>query len=62
MSKVATNVPQIALKEALPYGEFRLNPNTVLLTTSLGGHLCWFENGGGRWFTKPVGAGHFFSC
>lgn len=44
----------IALKEALPYQEIRQNPNTILLTTSLGGHLCWFENGGGRWFTKPV--------
>jgi predicted alpha/beta-fold hydrolase len=44
----------IAVKEALPYEEFRLNPNTVLLTTSLGGHICWFETGGGRWHPKPV--------
>lgn len=22
--------------------------------TSLGGHLGWFEVGGGRWFVKPV--------
>jgi uncharacterized protein len=45
---------QIALKEALPYQEFKQNPNTVLCTTSLGGHLCWFEPGGGRWHAKPV--------
>ncbi|KAJ3498226.1 hypothetical protein NLG97_g1284 [Lecanicillium saksenae] len=44
----------IALEGALPYQEFRQNPNTVLLTTSLGGHLCWFETGGSRWMTKPV--------
>ncbi|KAH8176953.1 alpha/beta hydrolase fold domain-containing protein [Sarocladium implicatum] len=44
----------IAVKEALPYDEFKQNPNTVMLTTSLGGHLCWFESGGGRWHAKPV--------
>ncbi|KAF4970598.1 hypothetical protein FSARC_2379 [Fusarium sarcochroum] len=45
----------IAVKEAIPFEEFEQNPNTVLLTTSLGGHLCWFELGTGeRWFTKPV--------
>ncbi|KAJ6783781.1 hypothetical protein PWT90_04384 [Aphanocladium album] len=44
----------IALDGALPYEEFRQNPNTILLTTSLGGHLCWFETGGSRWLTKPV--------
>ena len=25
-----------------------------MITTSLGGHLCWFEIGGSRWFNKPV--------
>ncbi|KAF4977640.1 hypothetical protein FZEAL_5862 [Fusarium zealandicum] len=44
----------IAVKEAIPFEEFQQNPNTILLTTSLGGHLCWFETGGGRWFPKPV--------
>ncbi|KAF5709858.1 embryogenesis abundant [Fusarium mundagurra] len=44
----------IAVKEAIPYEEFKQNPNTVLLTSSLGGHLCWFETSGDRWFTKPV--------
>lgn len=44
----------IAVVEALPFEEFKQNPMTVLLTTSLGGHLSWFESGGGRWFAKPV--------
>jgi hypothetical protein len=25
-----------------------------MMTTSWGGHLGWFEFGGGRWFVKPV--------
>lgn len=45
---------QISHHEALPFDEFRLNPYTVLCTTSSGGHLGWFELGGGRWFVKPV--------
>ena len=44
----------IAIGEALPVGEFKQNPMTVLVTTSLGGHLSWFESKGGRWFAKPV--------
>ena len=46
--------PQIAVKEAIPFQEVRQNPFVVLCTTSLGGHLSWFESGGGRWFAKPV--------
>jgi predicted alpha/beta-fold hydrolase len=49
----ATDDP-IAVKEAIPYDEFRTNPNTVLVTTSLGGHLCWFETGGTRWHSRAV--------
>ncbi|KYK61492.1 hypothetical protein DCS_02634 [Drechmeria coniospora] len=49
----ATDDP-IAVEEALPYEEFRQNPNTVMITTSLGGHLCWFETGGSRWHKRPV--------
>jgi len=45
---------QVAVKEALPYQEITQNPYAVLCTTSLGGHLSWFETGGGRWFVKPV--------
>ncbi|KAK3378308.1 Alpha/Beta hydrolase protein [Podospora didyma] len=44
----------IAVEEAIPYGELMINPNTVLLTTSLGGHLSWFEFGGGRWHARPI--------
>ena len=44
----------IAVGEALPIEEFKQNPMTVLVRTSLGGHLSWFEIGGGRWFAKPV--------
>lgn len=29
-------------------------PYGVMLTTSWGGHLGWFELGGARWFVKPV--------
>ncbi|KAL3957554.1 hypothetical protein ACCO45_008132 [Purpureocillium lilacinum] len=50
----ATDDP-IAVNEALPYEEFRQNPSTILITTSLGGHLCWFENGGSRWHPRPIG-------
>ncbi|KAL9099196.1 MAG: hypothetical protein Q9163_005272 [Psora crenata] len=44
----------LAVNEALPFREFKQNPYTVLCTTSKGGHLGWFESGGGRWFTKPA--------
>ncbi|KAH8882839.1 AB-hydrolase YheT [Thozetella sp. PMI_491] len=44
----------IAVNDAVPYGEFRYNPYTVLCTTSLGGHLSWFEIGGGRWHARPI--------
>ncbi|CAK7211114.1 hypothetical protein SBRCBS47491_001008 [Sporothrix bragantina] len=44
----------IAVAEAVPVGEFKQNPYTVLCMTSLGGHLSWFEPGGGRWHAKPV--------
>ncbi|KAI9878744.1 MAG: hypothetical protein M1830_010650 [Pleopsidium flavum] len=44
----------IAVKEAIPYEEFRQNPFAVLCTTTMGGHLSWFETGGGRWFAKPA--------
>ncbi|KKA29035.1 hypothetical protein TD95_002183 [Thielaviopsis punctulata] len=44
----------IAADEAMPYPEIAANPYTVMLATSLGGHLGWFEVGGSRWFSKPV--------
>lgn len=51
---LSSNSLQIAVKEAIPYEEFKQNPNTVLLTTSMGGHLCWFESGGGRWHARAI--------
>ena len=45
---------QIAVNEALPKNEVKQTPYGVLCTTSLGGHLSWFELGGGRWFAKAV--------
>lgn len=50
----ANCLPQIAVDEAVPYSEFKANPYTAIVATSLGGHLCWFEMGGGRWFARPV--------
>ncbi|KAL2167640.1 hypothetical protein VTG60DRAFT_977 [Thermothelomyces hinnuleus] len=44
----------IAVYDAIPFQEFTQNPYTVLLTTSLGGHLSWFELGGGRWHARPI--------
>ncbi|KAI0205420.1 carboxylesterase-like protein [Astrocystis sublimbata] len=44
----------IASFMGLPYSEAAKNPYTILCTTSLGGHIGWFEIGGGRWHAKPV--------
>ena len=44
----------IATDEAVPYEEIRQTPYVVLCATSGGGHLSWFELGGGRWHAKPV--------
>lgn len=44
----------IAADEALPRNEVQQNPYGVLCATSLGGHLSWFELGGGRWFARVV--------
>jgi uncharacterized protein len=44
----------IAVDEALPRNEIKQNPFAVLCTTSLGGHLSWFEIGGSRWFARVV--------
>ncbi len=44
----------IAVDEALPRIEIEQTPYGVLCTTSQGGHLSWFEIGGGRWFARVV--------
>lgn len=44
----------IACDEAVPYEEIRQNPYVLLCASSGGGHLAWFELGGGRWHCKPV--------
>lgn len=46
----------IAVNEALPRLEVQQSAYNVLCTTSLGGHLSWFEMGGGRWFAKATTA------
>jgi uncharacterized protein len=62
-SIMAVRIPLLALNstddpisssQALPYAEAQQNPFTVLCTTSLGGHLGWFEFNGNRWHSKPV--------
>ncbi|RFU26886.1 hypothetical protein B7463_g9444, partial [Scytalidium lignicola] len=40
--------------EILPYEEVKQNPYAVLCTTSMGGHLGWFEINGQRWHARPI--------
>ncbi|OJJ81936.1 putative hydrolase, alpha/beta fold family [Aspergillus glaucus CBS 516.65] len=44
----------IACREGLPFSEIQRTPYGVMMTTSWGGHLGWYELGGERWFVKPV--------
>ncbi|KAI8976072.1 Alpha/Beta hydrolase protein [Pilobolus umbonatus] len=46
----------IAYGEAIPYAEIKSNPNVVLATTDLGGHIGWFEHlqRPTRWMIKPL--------
>ena len=46
----------IAVDEAVPREEIKRNPNVVLCSTSLGGHLSHFEIGGERWFARVATA------
>ncbi len=46
----------IAVDTAVPRGEIKLNSNVVLCSTSMGGHLSWFELGGDRWFSRVAAA------
>ncbi|PUU73646.1 Alpha/Beta hydrolase protein [Tuber borchii] len=44
----------VAVDEAVPYDEVKANPYCFMATTPTGGHLSWFEYGGGRWFARTV--------
>jgi uncharacterized protein len=44
----------VCCEEALPKLEVQATPYGVLCTTDSGGHLGWFELGGGRWFARAV--------
>ncbi|PYH98863.1 AB-hydrolase YheT [Aspergillus ellipticus CBS 707.79] len=44
----------IACAQGLPFQEVTQTPYSVMMTTNWGGHLGWFEFGGGRWFVRPV--------
>lgn len=44
----------ISFDEALPYQEIQQTPYGVLCTTSMGGHLAWFEISGHRWHARPA--------
>ncbi|GAM82610.1 hypothetical protein ANO11243_005920 [Dothideomycetidae sp. 11243] len=44
----------IAVKAAVPYEEVRHTPYVTICSTSMGGHLGWYETGGGRWHSRPV--------
>lgn len=39
---------------SLPIDESRLNPYVTLITTTIGGHLGWFDFKHNRWYPKPV--------
>ncbi|PWW80373.1 AB-hydrolase YheT [Tuber magnatum] len=45
---------QVAVDEGVPYDEVKANPYCFMATTPTGGHLSWFEYGGGRWFARTV--------
>ncbi|AAS51375.1 ACR149Cp [Eremothecium gossypii ATCC 10895] len=40
--------------EALPRREVAINPYVVLLETSKGGHIGWFDYKGSRWYVDPL--------
>ncbi|KAF3920334.1 hypothetical protein ABW20_dc0100767 [Dactylellina cionopaga] len=44
----------ISLKDGYPKNEAQANPYLCFVTTSVGGHLGWFEWNMERWFPKPI--------
>lgn len=53
-------IVQIVADAGAPYEEVKHNGYVVLCSTSMGGHLGWFQPGGERWFSKAVSPP--FSC
>jgi len=62
-SLLAVRVPLLAIhaeddpisaNEAVPYQEIKQNPYVVMCATSGGGHLGWYEWGGGRWHARAI--------
>lgn len=62
-SVLAVRIPLLAISaeddpivddQSIPRLEFQQSPYGVLCTTSLGGHLSWFELGGGRWMARAA--------
>lgn len=45
---------KVTHRDAIAFEEVKANPFCVLCTTSTGGHIGWFELGGGRWYVKPT--------
>ncbi|SCU82607.1 LADA_0C06722g1_1 [Lachancea dasiensis] len=41
-------------QESLPYREIEANPFTVLVESSKGGHIAWFDAKGDRWYQDPL--------
>lgn len=39
---------------SLPISESKINPYVTVVTTSVGGHLGWFDLKHNRWYSKPV--------
>lgn len=39
---------------SLPHSEVKLNPYTFMVTTSIGGHLGWFNLQHRRWYPDPI--------
>lgn len=52
--------PIIGGDSGIPYREANANPYTVIVTTSIGGHLGWYKADGSRWYT-PVVADFFMN-
>lgn len=42
----------------LPIEEAKANPYVVLVVTTFGGHLGWFQQDGSRWFIQAVCTRH----